>query len=129
VSTKSTNGAKSRGPARVTEARKSARSTEPRINARGHRSSRSTSPAAASSSAPVEATSETISASSAAVIEVDVLATESDATDSATTDLDVQIEPNTPIMTDLDEIAPSADLVRVYLNEIGKVSPKRRRRG
>jgi len=122
VSTKSTNGAKSRGPARVTEARKSARSTEPRINARGHRSSRSTSPAAASSSAPVEATSETISASSAAVIEVDVLATESDATDSATTDLDVQIEPNTPIMTDLDEIAPSADLVRVYLNEIGKVS-------
>jgi len=31
-------------------------------------------------------------------------------------------EGQTPISSDLDEVAPSADLVRVYLNEIGKVS-------
>jgi RNA polymerase sigma factor (sigma-70 family) len=51
--------------------------------------------------------------------------TETDAstdTDRSTTTVDTSSSDTQPLSTDLDEVATSADLVRVYLNEIGKVA-------
>jgi RNA polymerase sigma factor (sigma-70 family) len=70
-------------------------SSEPRIAARAHRSTRSTKPA----DAPT--------ADTAAELTKTALATE---------------ESVEQPVADLDEVAASADLVRVYLNEIGKVA-------
>ncbi len=72
-------------------------STESRVTARGHRSARST-------------------AKTAAVTAPEVV-------DETTAPPVEQLDTETPYTApDLDEVAASADLVRVYLNEIGKVA-------
>jgi len=92
-------------------------SSEPRIATRGHRTARRGKVAEAA--ADVEPTT-------GAVTAVDT-ATRDDAspaerpTDDATTTDTTTIDPPRPT-ADLDEVAASADLVRVYLNEIGKVA-------
>jgi RNA polymerase sigma factor (sigma-70 family) len=70
-------------------------SAEPRVTARGHRSTRSTAKPAATQAAPLE--------------------------ELVPTPEVVEAEP-AYTGPDLDEVATSADLVRVYLNEIGKVA-------
>jgi len=102
---------------RKTDAGRSGRSTEPSIATRAHRSSRSTTAAgvAATEIAPEVAPDTTI--------DLEVAPREEQPSSGAiyqrtSSDGDGQ----TPLVTDLDEVAPSADLVRVYLNEIGKVS-------
>jgi len=129
--------------------RTSARAAEPRISARGHRSSRSTptratAPAAdkttktaatstrrgSKAASPATDTAVTVlevevtpdaGAMTATTVAPDAQALAAAALDSSSADDgDTELAP-LPI-SDLDEIAPSADLVRVYLNEIGKVS-------
>jgi RNA polymerase sigma factor (sigma-70 family) len=78
-------------------------STEPRITARGHRSARS-GKASAPTPQPAEAGTE-------------VLATESSVAPGTLVEEEIARS-----ASDLDEAATSADLVRVYLNEIGKVA-------
>jgi RNA polymerase sigma factor (sigma-70 family) len=101
-----------------------ASSVESRVTARGHRSARSATPAPAIEATelqqPVRASRATRRA--AAVPPKPAATAEPQALD------DVEIEPEQPVETDafagpdLDEVAASADLVRVYLNEIGKVA-------
>jgi RNA polymerase sigma factor (sigma-70 family) len=79
-----------------------ASSTEPRVTARGHRSARPAKPVA---EAPVEQVEQVEQLVPAIAPEEAAPAVE---------------EPVAP--ADLDEVAASADLVRVYLNEIGKVA-------
>jgi RNA polymerase nonessential primary-like sigma factor len=111
------------------------RSAEPRISARGHRSSRSTGTAAPARKSsvvapPTKASAKTAKAvleSSIAVLDVQTVepidAVETLERESATIGVDdTETDPTPFAAADLDEIAPSADLVRVYLNEIGKVS-------
>ncbi len=77
-------------------------SSEPHIATRGHRSARAGQPAERPEAAP----------------ELETTAAASTAVDDAPT-----AAPNDPpASSDLDEVAASADLVRVYLNEIGKVA-------
>jgi RNA polymerase nonessential primary-like sigma factor len=76
--------------------------SEAQITKRGHRSSRSAAPADPTTEAPIE------TAPLATEAIEDIEATEATAAAKAA--------------ADLDEIAASADLVRVYLNEIGKVA-------
>jgi RNA polymerase sigma factor (sigma-70 family) len=124
-------------PTRVPAKRATVRSTEPRIGARGHRSSRSTAAAAPArkQSAAAPATKASVKAakavveSSIAVLDVATVdASDVDAVEVAELDSvsvvvdDAEADPTPFAAADLDEIAPSADLVRVYLNEIGKVS-------
>jgi RNA polymerase sigma factor (sigma-70 family) len=78
-------------------------SSEPRIAARTHRSARATKPAESLTTDPTS--TET------------ALSTQPDLTDLESTPSEAVERP----ATDLDEVAASADLVRVYLNEIGKV--------
>jgi RNA polymerase sigma factor (sigma-70 family) len=104
-------------------------SGEPRVTSRGHRSARS----AAAAPSVVETTdieqpttrpaagkrraarTETTAAAARTAAETrDAEAVEAAVADSA--------EPNVFAGPDLDEVATSADLVRVYLNEIGKVA-------
>jgi len=108
-------------PTHGADSRKKTRSERSRITARTHRSSRSTavspepsvSSDPASSVEPAQATDliETPASVDLAEVEVEVEITTSP-----------ELDNQTPQLSDLDEIAPSADLVRVYLNEIGKVS-------
>jgi len=106
--------------------RTAGRSTEPRISTRAHRSSRSTaapSRPAAVSSRKKTATPSSVTDSEITSTSVTVLDVEAADTDITVTLVDEVEAETTPIaVADLDEIAPSADLVRVYLNEIGKVS-------
>jgi RNA polymerase sigma factor (sigma-70 family) len=112
---------------KATRGTRTAKSTsEPRIATRAHRSSRS-------------ATTATAVADSAVTGATDLLIADDPAADGTvqlgpaqfvpTEPVDAILPPNaadsdgqTPLSSDLDEVAPSADLVRVYLNEIGKVS-------
>jgi RNA polymerase sigma factor (sigma-70 family) len=79
-------------------------SSEPRIATRGHRSARPAKVAEAPVEAVEKTTDATLEAAAPAEIETETAA-----------------EFATPA-ADLDEVAASADLVRVYLNEIGKVA-------
>jgi RNA polymerase sigma factor (sigma-70 family) len=81
-----------------------AASAESRVTARGHRSTRSAKP---------KSTVET-----SAAVEVET----STAVEHIVDGLDTADVETTPAGPDLDEAATSADLVRVYLNEIGKVA-------
>jgi RNA polymerase sigma factor (sigma-70 family) len=69
------------------------------VTSRGHRSARPAQPAETPATQPAEL--ETIDLTDAAI---------------------AQTEVDEPVAADLDEVAASADLVRVYLNEIGKVA-------
>jgi RNA polymerase nonessential primary-like sigma factor len=131
---------------RANETRKGTRSAEPRINARAHRSSRSTTTQAAPSADASGTEFDTLDpvarvadgaprTDPADTPTADVQVGDSElaeAAETADTDADTTevVESNrftdpdvvAALGADLDEIAPSADLVRVYLNEIGKVS-------
>jgi len=93
-------------------------SSEPRIATRGHRTARRGKVA--------EAAADVVEPTTGAVTAVDT-ATRDDApaaerpTDDTTTTDTTTIDAPRPT-ADLDEVAASADLVRVYLNEIGKVA-------
>jgi DNA-directed RNA polymerase sigma subunit (sigma70/sigma32) len=91
--------------------------TDARITARGHRSSRSAAPAEISPAEISPAEIETLSAQTADAPVTDA----TDLEEAADTLLAEADEPAKPA-AELDEIAASADLVRVYLNEIGKVA-------
>jgi RNA polymerase sigma factor (sigma-70 family) len=116
------------------------RASEPRIATRGHRSSRSTaiktpaptpvptkaparSRAAKPDAAVPETTLEVAAAVADEVTEVEVAQSASAIADDIE-EAPSNVRPDGSAVTaaDLDELAPSADLVRVYLNEIGKVS-------
>jgi RNA polymerase nonessential primary-like sigma factor len=84
-------------------------SSDTRISKRGHRSTRSVAPS--EPAAPVTAAEPTI----------DALA-EQPAGPEGAADTDSQFDDVARPGADLDEIAASADLVRAYLNEIGKVA-------
>jgi RNA polymerase sigma factor (sigma-70 family) len=110
-------------------------SAEPRVTARGHRSARSAaaSPAATPTQAkkPASRTTRTARRGTAPATESPVsTATQATDVESVETLNDVEVEPTEAAVEgrspfaapDLDEAATSADLVRVYLNEIGKVA-------
>ena len=99
-----------RTPARRKGAAATSRTSEPHIATRAHRSARTGKPATEAAVAAEAATTETIT---------DATAVETTAAD---TDTDVDGAAPAPAAADLDEVAASADLVRVYLNEIGKVA-------
>jgi RNA polymerase sigma factor (sigma-70 family) len=96
-------------------------SAEPRVTARGHRSARSAT-APAVEATQVEQPTRTGRGKRRVAEPEQVALTTTAALE------DVAIEPEEPVETDpvggpdLDEVAASADLVRVYLNEIGKVA-------
>jgi RNA polymerase sigma factor (sigma-70 family) len=91
---------------RTTRTRATGRqSSEPRIATRGHRSARRAKVA----EAPVEVVEKTTDAAL-------------DAAAPAEIEAEAAAEFAAPSAADLDEVAASADLVRVYLNEIGKVA-------
>src|SRR5581483_872305 len=94
------------------------RSAEPRVTARGHRSARSTATATRAGAKPVETEETVLTAGDAAGTGVLEAAT------AAGPAVDAEAEPEAGAFSapDLDEAATSADLVRVYLNEIGKVA-------
>jgi RNA polymerase nonessential primary-like sigma factor len=118
---------------RASDTRKGARSAEPRINARAHRSSRSTTtqaaPSADLSSTDVEALTR-VAGDAPGTSQIDPDSADVPVGDSELSEAVEPVESNrftdpdvvAALGADLDEIAPSADLVRVYLNEIGKVS-------
>ena len=110
-------------------------SGERRTAARGHRSTRSTAPAVAapvadtSAVAPVDVAEVDTASDAAEALMADVTSASVDTTAPASTadddsDIDdtVGVTPVIRPVADLDEVAASADLVRVYLNEIGKVA-------
>jgi len=84
-------------------------STEPHITTRGHRSARATKPATEPTTEP---TTELSTGAATTVAPAYLVETDGAATTS----------PAERPTADLDEVAASADLVRVYLNEIGKVA-------
>jgi RNA polymerase sigma factor (sigma-70 family) len=91
---------------RTTRTRATGRqSSEPRIATRGHRSARRAKVA----EAPVDVVEKTTDAAL-------------DAAAPAEIEAEAAAEFAAPSAADLDEVAASADLVRVYLNEIGKVA-------
>ncbi len=105
---------------------------ESRVTARGHRSARSatkpTAPAAASTDTEAEASevaTPTRSRSKSSTKRAAGAATTAKATTTAARAATIDPDAPTPVpgaTADLDEAATSADLVRVYLNEIGKVA-------
>ena len=119
--------ARSTEPRATAPAKRAVRSTEPRISTRAHRSSRSTAGTTATAAprtprrppraatALVDEPAVDIDARPRAPWPSSTRPPETDAADTTT-------ETSPVAVSDLDEIAPSADLVRVYLNEIGKVS-------
>jgi RNA polymerase sigma factor (sigma-70 family) len=96
-------GATRRSPARGASRTSS---TEPHIATRAHRSARTTKPA-------TEPTTELTTEPTTTVAPTDLSETDGTTTMSSLTERPT---------ADLDEVAASADLVRVYLNEIGKVA-------
>ncbi|HJQ42911.1 MAG TPA: RNA polymerase sigma factor SigB [Jatrophihabitantaceae bacterium] len=103
----SRNTATTPSRSRTAAAKKTARtSSTPRTPARAHRSSRPAAPK------PTD-----VVATDAEVIEVPVTAAVTAPADAVET-----TEPAERPVADLDEVTASADLVRVYLNEIGKVA-------
>jgi RNA polymerase sigma factor (sigma-70 family) len=107
---------------------RTSRTSATRTPARTHRATR---PAATASTATAARASSTRrrtksadEGSAVAVLDVeDETASTSASTDTVVTDDDGQlVEPTKAPTADLDEVAASADLVRVYLNEIGKVA-------
>ena len=104
---------------------------EPRVTARGHRSTRSTAkaapdttaettPAVTAEAAPATEAAPRTRRKSPAKAPAKSATARSRAAEADTGDT---IVPTPPAATlDLDEVATSADLVRVYLNEIGKVA-------
>jgi len=113
--------------ARKPEAGRAGRNAEPSIATRAHRSSRSTTAAAIAPEAAHDdaATELALDADLSTVLDGSELAAPVDSPDNADV-AESRLAPDsdgqTPLSGDLDEVAPSADLVRVYLNEIGKVS-------
>jgi RNA polymerase sigma factor (sigma-70 family) len=108
---------------RTTRTRATGRqSGEPRIATRGHRTARRGKVA--------EAATDVVEPTTGAVTAVDTATRDdkADRTSGDTTTTDSTATDPTPASTslataaDLDEVAASADLVRVYLNEIGKVA-------
>jgi RNA polymerase sigma factor (sigma-70 family) len=105
---------------RTTPTRASGRqSSEPRIATRGHRSARRSKVAGAT----VDAVEPTTAVVDAATVDseapADSVALET--AEAVAADIATEAEAG-PASADLDETAASADLVRVYLNEIGKVA-------
>jgi RNA polymerase sigma factor (sigma-70 family) len=98
-----------RTPSRRKGAAATTRTSEPHIATRAHRSARKGKPTPEATEA---ATTETLT---------DTTAVETPAVDTTAADPEVDEAPATAA-ADLDEVAASADLVRVYLNEIGKVA-------
>jgi RNA polymerase sigma factor (sigma-70 family) len=98
-------------------------SAEPRVTTRGHRSTRSTTANPAAEPVEVEQpttrSTRTKRRTAAPAAEHGVGARKTEAVAAATAD---SPEPSAFAGPDLDEVATSADLVRVYLNEIGKVA-------
>jgi RNA polymerase sigma factor (sigma-70 family) len=90
-------------------------SSDTRIAKRSHRSTRSVSTPEAAAPAITETTAE-IADAPEALASVDTTA--DDVVEQVAAEADSPVKPT----ADLDEIAASADLVRVYLNEIGKVA-------
>jgi RNA polymerase sigma factor (sigma-70 family) len=95
-------------------------SSDTPITKRGHRSTRSV---ATPEPIATESTESTEAVETVAVLDADATpdtdaTTDTDATPDAAADTEAAVKPT----ADLDEIAASADLVRVYLNEIGKVA-------
>jgi RNA polymerase sigma factor (sigma-70 family) len=116
-----------------TTTRSASRSAEPRIATRTHRSSRSTSPgpAPATTAGAVKKTAAKRVALAPKLADApttdnsdieDVTAFDLIESVAAAAEADTVIDSPARATADLDEIAPSADLVRVYLNEIGKVA-------
>ena len=97
----SRNTATTPSRSRAAAAKKATRtSSTPRTPARTHRSSRPAAPKAA-----------------------DLIASEAEVTETQAVENEaVEAEPTERPVADLDEVTASADLVRVYLNEIGKVA-------
>jgi RNA polymerase sigma factor (sigma-70 family) len=98
-------------------------SSEPRIATRGHRSTRRAKVA----EAPVEVVEKTTAAALDSAEASSRRARTALAASGSDTPAPADIEPEAspefaPSAADLDEVAASADLVRVYLNEIGKVA-------
>ena len=86
----------------------------------GHRSARTVPPA---STAPVEVEAPTADTVTTEVLTADALTAEALAADALAGDAEATPEDNPVEATaDLDEVVQAADLVRSYLNEIGKVS-------
>jgi RNA polymerase nonessential primary-like sigma factor len=100
-------------------------STEPRVTARGHRSVRSAKAAPAEPVEVIETTAATRTKRRTASRATESAAVAVPETDDALDVLET-VEPDAESIAgpgpDLDEAATSADLVRVYLNEIGKVA-------
>jgi RNA polymerase sigma factor (sigma-70 family) len=101
-------------PARRSGSGKSrASAAEARVTSRGHRSARPAKPAETPAAGSAQDASDAV---------------ESARIDTAAVELEPQmldmarVEADEPVAADLDEVAASADLVRVYLNEIGKVA-------
>jgi len=111
-------------PARTTRGTRSvskSTSTEPRLTTRAHRSARRT-PNVEGSITTAEGTTsveEIMPTDTVAELEIGELEGTESASASEVADL---VEETVKPAADLDETATSADLVRVYLNEIGKVA-------
>jgi RNA polymerase sigma factor (sigma-70 family) len=124
--TGASSNAAPRRASRPVETRKVARKAEPGITARTHRSSRSTTTQPANGAIATEAADTPAGVEGSALSDLDG---PSDVVGAAAIETAAPAAPRLPdtdmvaaLGADLDEIAPSADLVRVYLNEIGKVS-------
>jgi RNA polymerase sigma factor RpoD-like protein len=105
-----------------------ASSAESRVTARGHRSARKATSAGAGKATARQATARQAEAAveTTEVLETVVVdetaAVETTAPATASLDTTPTGTPAPAAAPDLDEVAASADLVRVYLNEIGKVA-------
>ena len=111
-STKSQPARSGRGSGAV----KHASPTEPRLTTRGHRSSRS------SAAGPAEAPETQVEERKAQAVDLADELAGTDVSAAAGTAADIADDAEGARQTDLDEATASADLVRVYLNEIGKVA-------
>jgi RNA polymerase sigma factor (sigma-70 family) len=105
-----------------------ASSAEPRVTARGHRSARTAQKAPKAEKTQksaavdtVEIGSDVITADAASTAGAAVAVDSVTAVDTAVPEIAQSAARPSPT-PDLDEVAASADLVRVYLNEIGKVA-------
>ncbi|MCU1690188.1 MAG: sigB, partial [Jatrophihabitantaceae bacterium] len=114
------------GPTRSTS-RRAAPAAESRLSTRPHRTQRTAKApgAAAAAAAALEADLLAAPTDAEALAVIDTADEELEATDADSDtepDADTDDVPAGPLQSDLDEAVVSADLVRVYLNEIGKVA-------
>jgi RNA polymerase sigma factor (sigma-70 family) len=125
------------GPTRST-GRRAAAGAESRLSTRPHRTQRTAAaPSAAAAGAPesdlltapgydesatvIEPADDQLAAASLA-LDADDDDDDGTETDAVNAESDTDDAPSAPLQSDLDEAVVSADLVRVYLNEIGKVA-------